>query len=120
MNQVRPVAFDDPAHLWIDRFDGVELLNLLPDGFQLLWFERASLVKWRATSESGAHSHTRPEGVTAGPLKESWLEFAEEWTKLAKETEAKAALEQKSLDPFVSGDRKHLTSALSDHVTACS
>jgi hypothetical protein len=33
--------------------------------------------------------------VTTGPLKESWLDFAEEWTKLAKERETKAALEQK-------------------------
>ena len=33
--------------------------------------------------------------VTVGPLKESWLEFAEEWTKLAKDSEAKAVLEPK-------------------------
>jgi hypothetical protein len=32
--------------------------------------------------------------VTSGPIKEGWLEFAQEWTKLARETEAKAALEQ--------------------------
>jgi hypothetical protein len=32
--------------------------------------------------------------TTAGPVKEGWLEFAEEWTKLARETEAKAALER--------------------------
>jgi len=29
---MRPVALDDPAHFGIDRFNGVELLNLLPDG----------------------------------------------------------------------------------------
>jgi hypothetical protein len=33
--------------------------------------------------------------MTAGPLKESWLEFAEEWTNLAKEAEAKSATAQK-------------------------
>ena len=27
--------------------------------------------------------------MAAGPLKESWLEFADEWTKLAKDAEAK-------------------------------
>ena len=32
--------------------------------------------------------------VTVGPIKEGWLEFADEWTKLAREIEAKAALEQ--------------------------
>jgi hypothetical protein len=32
--------------------------------------------------------------MTAGPVKKGWLEFAEAWTKLARETEAKAALEQ--------------------------
>ena len=32
--------------------------------------------------------------VTVGPIKEAWLEFADEWTKLAQETEVKAALEQ--------------------------
>jgi hypothetical protein len=26
--------------------------------------------------------------MTAGPLQEGWLEFAEHWTKLARETEA--------------------------------
>ena len=31
-HQVRPVALDDPAHFRINRFNGVELLNLLPDG----------------------------------------------------------------------------------------
>jgi hypothetical protein len=33
--------------------------------------------------------------VTASPLKESWLEFAEEWTKLAQEAETKAALQRR-------------------------
>jgi hypothetical protein len=32
--------------------------------------------------------------MTVSPFKEGWLEFADEWTKLARETEAKAALEQ--------------------------
>ena len=32
--------------------------------------------------------------ITAGPVQESWLEFAEEWAKLARDTLAKAALEQ--------------------------
>jgi len=32
--------------------------------------------------------------VTVGPIKEGWLEFADEWAKLAQETEVKAALEQ--------------------------
>jgi len=31
--------------------------------------------------------------ITVSPLKEGWLEFADEWTKLAKEAEEKAALE---------------------------
>jgi hypothetical protein len=31
--------------------------------------------------------------MTVGPIKEGWLEFADEWTKLAQETEVKAALE---------------------------
>ena len=31
--------------------------------------------------------------VTVGPIKEGSLEFADEWTKLAQETEVKAALE---------------------------
>ena len=30
--------------------------------------------------------------MTAGPIKMGWLEFAEAWTKLARETEVKAAL----------------------------
>jgi hypothetical protein len=29
--------------------------------------------------------------TTVSPYKEGWLEFAAEWTKLARETEAKAA-----------------------------
>jgi hypothetical protein len=33
--------------------------------------------------------------ITTGLLRESWLEFAEEWTKLANETDTKAALEQR-------------------------
>ena len=32
--------------------------------------------------------------VTVNPLKGGWLEFAEEWMKLAVETEAKAELER--------------------------
>jgi len=28
--------------------------------------------------------------VTVGPIKEGWLEFADEWTKLEREIEAKA------------------------------
>jgi hypothetical protein len=32
--------------------------------------------------------------MTVKPFKEVWLELAAEWTKLARETEAKAALEQ--------------------------
>src|ERR1700742_1809462 len=42
---MRPVALDYPAHFRIDRLDGVELLDLLPNGFELLWLKRASLVK---------------------------------------------------------------------------
>ena len=30
-------------------------------------------------------------GMTVSPYREGWLEFAAEWTKLAQETEAKAA-----------------------------
>jgi hypothetical protein len=41
---MRPVALDDPAHFRIDRFDGVELLNLLADGLQLLRLQRPSLI----------------------------------------------------------------------------
>jgi hypothetical protein len=33
--------------------------------------------------------------VTVNPFKKGWLEFAEEWTKLAEETEAKAELERR-------------------------
>jgi len=33
--------------------------------------------------------------MTVSPYKEGWLEFAAEWTKLAQETEAKAAQDQK-------------------------
>jgi len=33
--------------------------------------------------------------ATVSPVKDSWLELAAEWTKLARETEARAALEQK-------------------------
>jgi hypothetical protein len=29
-------------------------------------------------------------GMTVSPYKEGWLEFAEEWTKLARETDVKA------------------------------
>lgn len=29
-------------------------------------------------------------GMTVSPFRESWLQFAEEWTKLARETEVKA------------------------------
>ena len=43
---MRPITLDDPTHFRIDRFDGVELLDLLSDGFQLLRLERASLVKF--------------------------------------------------------------------------
>ena len=32
--------------------------------------------------------------TTLSPFKEGWLELAAEWTKLAQETEAKAALER--------------------------
>jgi hypothetical protein len=32
--------------------------------------------------------------TTVSPLRDGWLEFAAEWTKLASETEAKAALGQ--------------------------
>ena len=32
--------------------------------------------------------------MTVRPFKEGWLELAAEWTKLARETEAKAALER--------------------------
>ena len=41
------------------------------------------------------HAETcrRMASVTVGPIKEGWLEFADEWTKLAQETEVKAALE---------------------------
>jgi hypothetical protein len=42
--QDAPVALDNPAHFGIDRFNGVELLNLLTDGFQLLRLQRVSLV----------------------------------------------------------------------------
>jgi hypothetical protein len=31
--------------------------------------------------------------VTASPVKDGWLELAAEWTKLARETDARAALE---------------------------
>ena len=31
--------------------------------------------------------------ATVSPVKDSWLELAAEWTKLARETEARAALE---------------------------
>jgi hypothetical protein len=34
-------------------------------------------------------------GMTVSPFKEGWLELAAEWTKLARETAAKAALEGK-------------------------
>ena len=42
------------------------------------------------------HAETcrRMASVTVGPIKEGWLEFADEWTKLAREIEAKVALEQ--------------------------
>jgi len=33
--------------------------------------------------------------MTVSPFKEVWLDLAAEWTKLAQETEAKAALERK-------------------------
>jgi hypothetical protein len=32
--------------------------------------------------------------VTMSPVKDVWLELAAEWTKLARETEARAALER--------------------------
>jgi hypothetical protein len=32
--------------------------------------------------------------MTVSPFKEGWLEFAAEWTKLAKETEGKSCLER--------------------------
>ena len=32
--------------------------------------------------------------ATVNPYKKGWLQFAEEWTKLAEETEAKAELER--------------------------
>jgi len=32
-------------------------------------------------------------GMTVSPLKDGWLEFAAEWTKLAEESEAKAVRE---------------------------
>src|ERR1700757_2163826 len=43
---MRPVALDDSAHFRIDRSNDIEVLNLLPDGFQLLGLEPASLVKF--------------------------------------------------------------------------
>jgi hypothetical protein len=38
-------------------------------------------------------------GMTTSPIKEGWLEFAAEWTKLARETEARAALENAGANP---------------------
>ena len=46
------------------------------------------------------HYHTQAEvclqmaRVTVSPVKDGWLELAVEWTKLARETQARAALEQ--------------------------
>jgi hypothetical protein len=33
-------------------------------------------------------------GITVNPFKQSWLDLAAEWTKLAQETEAKVQLER--------------------------
>jgi hypothetical protein len=35
--------------------------------------------------------------MTASPFKEGWLEFADEWTKLAREQEARAKLADSEL-----------------------
>ena len=43
---------------------------------------QAEMCRQMASTTAGRH------------IKEGWLEFAEEWTKLAGETEAKAALER--------------------------
>jgi len=31
---MRPIALDDPAYVRIDGLDGIELLDLLTDGFE--------------------------------------------------------------------------------------
>jgi len=43
--------------------------------------------------------------VTVNPYKEGWLEYAEEWRKLAEETEAKAELERQH-DNSLHGERR--------------
>ena len=46
---------------------------------------------YRAQAET-CHQMAR---MTVSPFEECWLELAAEWTKLARETEAKAALERR-------------------------
>jgi hypothetical protein len=42
---VRPVALDDSAHFVVDSVDGVKLLDLHADGFELVRIERAAFVE---------------------------------------------------------------------------
>jgi hypothetical protein len=49
----------------------------------------AALAEHYRTQAEMCHQMAR---MTVSPFKEGWLEFADEWTKLARETEAKAAL----------------------------
>jgi hypothetical protein len=54
----------------------------------------ALLAEHYRTQAEVCHQMAR---ITVSPLKDGWLEFAAEWTKLAEETEAKAALERQAL-----------------------
>src|SRR5581483_3140356 len=55
--EMRPVARDDAAHLGIDGLNGVEVLKLLPDFFQLLRLQRASMkeLDWHFASQCRSH-----------------------------------------------------------------
>ena len=56
--------------------------------------DAASFAALTELYRSQAQMCRQMASVTVNPYKEGWLEFAEEWRKLAEETEAKAELER--------------------------
>jgi len=63
-------------------------------GLRLCLSDAASFTVLAEHYRSQAQMCHRMALVTVNPFKDGWLEFAAEWTKLAEETEAKAALER--------------------------